>query len=62
VQGGLRDRFDGVSKNRSKLLEEHTMHTMFSTAIARQIVSDRVRAAESGRRVRLIRSRGTALR
>lgn len=38
------------------------MHTMFTTATARQIVNDRVREAESGRRVRLIRSRGTALR
>ena len=44
------------------LLEEHTMHSLFTTATARQIVDDRVREAESGRRVRLIRSRGTALR
>lgn len=38
------------------------MHTMFTTATARQIVDDRVREAQSGRRVRLVRSRGTAVR
>ncbi|MFL6021805.1 MAG: hypothetical protein ACJ72O_00555 [Marmoricola sp.] len=33
------------------------MHTMFTPAIARQIVSDRVREAENGRRARLVRGR-----
>ena len=33
------------------------MHTMFTPAIARQIVSDRVREAETGRRARLVRGR-----
>ena len=33
------------------------MHTMFTTAVARQIVSDRVREAETGRRARLFRGR-----
>ncbi|MFL6159325.1 MAG: hypothetical protein ACJ72D_24835 [Marmoricola sp.] len=33
------------------------MHTMFTPAIARQIVADRVRDAESGRRARLVRGR-----
>ena len=33
------------------------MHTMFTPAIARQIVADRMRDAESGRRARLVRGR-----
>ena len=33
------------------------MHTMFTPAIARQIVADRVRDAETGRRARLVRGR-----
>jgi len=33
------------------------MHTMFTPAIARQIVSDRMRDAETGRRARLVRGR-----
>jgi hypothetical protein len=36
------------------------MHTMFTPAIARQIVSDRVREAEAGRRARLVRGRRTS--
>ncbi|MFL6174297.1 MAG: hypothetical protein ACJ716_15515 [Marmoricola sp.] len=36
------------------------MHTMFTPAIARQIVADRVRDAESGRRARLVRGRRSA--
>jgi hypothetical protein len=35
------------------------MHTMFTTAIARQIVSDRVREADTTRRARLFRGRRT---
>ena len=33
------------------------MHTMFTTAIARQIVTDRVNAAQVTRRARLFRGR-----
>ena len=35
------------------------MHTMFTTAVARQIVSDRINQAETTRRARLFRGRRT---
>jgi hypothetical protein len=44
-----------VSASTTESVQEHTMHTTFTTDIARELVSNHLREADTRRRVRLVR-------